>query len=66
MKKIGRYNRKIGIGIGSSEGQNFAHIWCWCVDIATQALFPFHLESLLLLFGDQHVKISKPSRVNTS
>ncbi len=27
MKKIGRYNRKIGIGIGSSEGQNFAHLW---------------------------------------
>ena len=27
MKKIGRYNRKIGIGIGSSEGRNFAHPW---------------------------------------
>jgi hypothetical protein len=27
MKKIGGYNRKIGIGIGSSEGGNFAHLW---------------------------------------
>jgi hypothetical protein len=28
-KKIGQYNRKIGIGIGSSEGRNFAHLCQW-------------------------------------
>jgi hypothetical protein len=29
MKKIGRYYRKIGIGIGSLESRNFAHLWIY-------------------------------------
>jgi hypothetical protein len=31
VKKIGRYSRKIGVGIGGSDSRNFAHLWLWVI-----------------------------------
>jgi hypothetical protein len=49
MKKIGRYNQKIGIGIGSLEGRNFAHLCIfvisyWGLQVGTEAPFSSHIN----------------------